>query len=191
MRLRFLPPLAFVLLAVFAVSAPAQTAAAPASKMKVAIVDVLAFRESITELKAKYEKLTAEFQTKYRELDAMQSNIKAKEKVLQENKNLTPQQAAKLNEEFELLKREYNRMLEDSQSQAGKREREETEATYDKLSKYMDQYCTKHGITHVFDAGRLRETGLVVYAAAAANITDDFIKEYNKAHPAQAAAAKP
>ncbi len=191
MRLRFFPPLAFVLLVVLAPSASAQTgAAAPVSKMKIAVVDVLAFRESVTELKAKYEKLTTEFQAKYRELDAMQGNIKAKEKVLQENKNLTPQQAARLNEEFEQLKKDYNRTLEDSQALAGRREREETEATYDKLSKFMDKYCAQHGITHVFDAGRLRETGLVVYAAAAANITEDFIKEYNKAHPAQSAAAK-
>jgi outer membrane protein len=120
----------------------------------------------------------------------MQNNIKAKEKVLQENKTLTPQQAQKLNDEYEQMKRDYNRMLEDAQSLAGRREREETEAIYDKLSKFMDQYCTKLGITHVFDAARLRETGLVVYAAAAANITEDFIKEYNKANPAPAATAK-
>jgi len=191
MRPRFFPPLAFVLLVVFAASASAQTGAgAPASKMKIAVVDVLAFRESVTELKVKYEKLSAEFQPKYRELDAIQNNIKAKEQVLQQNKNLTPQQGAKLNEEYEQIKKDYNRMLEDSQTLAGRREREETEAIYDKLSKFMDKYCSTHGITHVFDAGRLRETGLVVYAAAAANITDDFIKEYNKAHPAQSAAAK-
>jgi Skp family chaperone for outer membrane proteins len=188
MRIRLLAPLA-VLLALGS-GALAQTAAPPAQKTKVAIVDVLSFRENVTELKARYEKLSAEFQPKYRELDAMQNNIKAKEQVLQENKNLTPQQAQKLNDEYEQMKKDYNRMLEDSQSLAGRREREETEATYEKLSKYMDQYCAKHGITHVFDAGRLRETGLVVYAAAAANITEDFIKEYNKAHPAPAAAAK-
>jgi Skp family chaperone for outer membrane proteins len=69
---------------------------------------------------------------------------------------------------------------------ARKREQEETEAIYDKLSKYLDQYCTKHGITHVFDARRLQETGLVVYAATGANITNDFIKEYNKAYPSPA-----
>jgi outer membrane protein len=189
MKLKLFPPLVVLLLAA---SAMAQTGAAPAQvpKMKLAIVDVQAFRESIGELKTKYEKLTVEFQLKYRELDAMQNNIKAKEKVLQENKTLTPQQAQKLNDEYEQMKRDYNRMLEDAQSLAGRREREETEAIYDKLSKFMDQYCTKLGITHVFDAARLRETGLVVYAAAAANITEDFIKEYNKANPAPAATAK-
>ena len=103
---------------------------------------------------------------------------------------MTPQQAAKLTEDMEALKRDYNRTLEDSQGQAQRREREETEAIYDKLSKFMDQYCAKNGITHVFDARRLQETGMVVYAAATANITDDFIKEYNKANPVQAASTK-
>src|SRR5262245_2940522 len=158
-------------------------AGGPVPKMKIAIVDMLAFREKVTELKLKYEKLTTEFQTKYREIDAMQNNIKAKEKVLNENKNLTPQQATKLNEEYEQLKKDYNRTLEDSQTLAGKREREETEAIWDKLSKFMDQYCAKYAITHVFDANRLRDTGIVVYAAAAANITEDFVTEYNKANP--------
>lgn len=179
----------------FAVSGVwAQTAASasggPVPNMKVAIVDVIAFREGITELRAKYEKLQTEFQTRYRELEAMQSKVQSQEKVLNENKTLTPQQAQKLTEEYEQLKREYNRLLEDSQSTAQKREREETEATYDKLSKFMDQYCVKNKITHVFDAQRLRESQIVVYAAAIANITDDFIKEYNKAHPAPAATAK-
>ncbi|MFN0087266.1 MAG: OmpH family outer membrane protein [Blastocatellia bacterium] len=179
----------------FAVSGVWAQTAAPASggpvpNMKVAIVDVIAFREGILELRAKYEKLQTEFQVRYRELEAMQSKIQSQEKVLNENKTLTPQQSQKLNEEYELLKREYNRLLEDSQTTAQKREREETEATYDKLSNFMDQYCVKTGITHVFDAQKLRESQIVVYAAAIANITDDFIKEYNKANPAPAATAK-
>jgi Skp family chaperone for outer membrane proteins len=155
-------------------------------KMKIAIVDVLAFREQVGELKAKYDKLQTEFAPRYQQLESMQTKITAQEKTLTENKSLTPQQAAKLNEEFEQGKKDYQRTLEDSQTMARKREQEETEAIYDKLSKYLDQYCTKHGITHVFDARRLQETGLVVYAATGANITNDFIKEYNKAYPSPA-----
>jgi Skp family chaperone for outer membrane proteins len=191
MKIKFLLALTFMLLASSsAFSQSTAGGAGGATKTKIAIVDVLAFREGVTELKLKYEKLQAEFQPKYRELDAMASNVKAKEQVLAENKNLTPQQAAKLTEEFEILKKAYNRTLEDSQTQAGKREREETEAIYDKLSKFMDQYCGKYAITHVFDASRLRETQLVVYADARTNITEDFVKEYNKANPAPAATAK-
>jgi Skp family chaperone for outer membrane proteins len=181
------------------ISASAQTGgAAPTAsggqipKMKVAIVDVLAFRESITELKAKYDKLQTEFAPRYQELEAMQSKLAAQEKTLAENKNLTPQQAAKLSEEFDQGKKDYQRRLDDAQTLARKREAQETEAISDKLSKFMDQFCQKNGITTVFDARRLQETGIVIYALPAANITDIFIKEYNKANPGPpATAAKP
>jgi Skp family chaperone for outer membrane proteins len=168
---------------------PAATAAAP-TRTKIAIVDVLAFRESVGELKAKYEKLQTEFAPRYREVEAMQNSITTKEKVLGENKNLTPQQAGKLTEEIAQLKKDYERYVQDSQDIAQKRERAETEAIYDKLSKFLEQYCTKHGITQVFDARRLQETNIVIYAAPTANITADFIKEYNKANPGQAASNK-
>ncbi len=190
-RMRTRLPMLITLLLVMGASAMAQGTEIP--KMKIAIVDVLSFREQVGELKAKYDKLQAEFTPKYQELEALQSKLAAQEKTLQTNANLTPQQAAKLTEEFEAGKKEYQRKLEDSQAMARKREEEDTGPIYDKLSKYLDQYCTKHGITHVFDARRLQETGIVVYASSVANITDDFVKEYNKANPAPAAsaAAKP
>ncbi len=173
---------------------PAGAPGGQVPKMKVAIIDVLAFREKVTELKARYDKLQTEFAPKYQEIESLQTKLAAQEKTLAENKNLTPQQAQSLNDTFELGKKEYQRKLEDSQVQARKREQEETEAIYDKLSKYLDQYCTRNGITHVFDARKLQETSMVVYAAPSANITDDFIKEYNKANSTpspSASAAKP
>jgi Skp family chaperone for outer membrane proteins len=187
MKMKILFTLAFLLLA--APGAFAQAAGAAPSKVKIAIVDVLAFREEVHELKAKYDKLQNEFAPKYRDLESMQNKIAAQQKVLDENKNLTPQQAQKLTEEVENLKKDYNRTLQDSQDLARKREQAETETIYDKLSKFLDQYCQKNGITTVFDARRLQETGVVVYAAPAANVTKDFVSEYNKANPVQTAAA--
>jgi len=187
MKMKLMLTLAFLLLT--APGAFAQAAGGTATKVKIAIVDVLAFREEVLELKAKYDKLQTEFAAKYRDLESMQNSIANKQKVLQENKTLTAPQAQKLNDEIEQLKKDYNRTLEDSQAMARKREQAETEAIYEKLSKYLDQYCAKHGITTVFDARRLQETGIVVYAAPAANITKDFVSEYNKANPVQTAAA--
>ncbi len=196
MKIKPLLTIVFLLLAgssAFAQAAGAQTGA-PSSgavpKARIAIVDVLAFREEVLELKARYEKLQAEFAPKYRELEALQNKIAAQEKVLQENKNLTQPQTQKLVEEVEQLKREHNRSLEDSQALATKREKVETEAIYDKLSNFLNQYCAKHSITTVYDARRLQETGVAVYVNPAANITADFIKEYNKANPVQATASK-
>jgi Skp family chaperone for outer membrane proteins len=164
-------------------------------QMKIAIVDSLIFKLKVAELKVKYDKLETEFQSRAQQLQSMQTKLSAQEKTLQEGKNLTPQQASKLSEEIESQKKLYNRTLEDSETAARKREQEETEAIYDKLIKFLDQYCTKNGITAVFDLRRLQETRVVVYAADTANITEDFIKEYNKSNqsaaPAAPAAASP
>ena len=179
----------FLILALLLIVAPgalAQAAADPGAKVKVAMVDVLIFRDEIQELKAKYEKLQTEFAPKARDLESMQTSIANKQKVLQDNKSLTPPQAQKLNDEIEQLKKEYNRSLQDSQDMAQKREQAETGAIYEKLSKFLDGYCSKYGITTVFDARRLQETQVVVYFAPLANITRDFITEYNKANPVAA-----
>lgn len=186
MKMKLLLTMAFLLIT--APGAFAQAAGGGATKVKVAIIDSMVFRDEVLELKAKYEKLQTEFAPKARDLESMQASFANKQKVLQENKSLTPQQAQKLNEEIEQLKRDYTRSAQDSQDLAGKREKAETEQVYEKLSKFLEQYCAKHGITTVFDARRLQETGVVVYAAPTSNITKDFVSEYNKANPVQTAA---
>lgn len=186
MKIKLLLTLALALAAYGGAAAQTST---EAPKAKIAVVDVMAFREGIGELKAKYDKLQTEFAPRYRELEAMQTKLASQEKVLRENQNLTQQQAAKLNDEFQQGKKEYDRLLEDSQTVAQKREEEETGPIKEKLSKFLEQYCAKYNISFVFDGRVLQETGIVVYAAAAANITEDFMKEFNKAYPAPAGAA--
>ena len=185
MKTKLLLTFALVLAATSA--AFAQTGGA--EKTKIAVIDVYAFRDGIGELKVKYEKLQTEFAPRYRELESMQSSLAAKEKVLNESKTLTQPQALKLQQELEEGKRAYQRLVEDSQATAGKREEEETGPIKEKLGKFLETYCQKLGIAFVFDGRQLQETGVVVFADGKANITDDFMKEYNKAYPAPAGAA--
>ncbi|MFN0110037.1 MAG: OmpH family outer membrane protein [Blastocatellia bacterium] len=189
MKTKLLLTLALVLAATGVALAQTGGAQPAATKTKIAIIDVMAFRDGIAELKIKYEKLQAEFAPRYRELESMQSSLAAKEKVLNENQNLTQQQGLKLQQELEEGKRVYQRTVEDAQAIAQKREEEETGPTKEKLSKYLEQYCVGKGIAFVFDGRQLQETGIVIYADGKANITEDFIKEYNKANPAPAGAA--
>jgi Skp family chaperone for outer membrane proteins len=199
MKIKLLLTMAFLLIAGSSVLAqesagsgqaakPGGVSGGPVPKMKIAIVDWQIFKIRVGELKAKYDKLEAEFQGRRQQLQSMQTKLEAQNKTLQEGKNLTPQQTQKLTEDIEQQKKLYNRTLEDSEVEARKREQEETEAIYEKLSKFLDQYCVKNGITTVFDLRRLQETSLVVYAAEPANITEDFIKEYNKSNPSSAPA---
>ena len=186
MKMKLLLTLAFLFLA--APGAFAQAAGGGATKAKVAIIDAMIFRDEVLELKAKYDKVQAEFATKGRDLESMQNSIANKQKVAQENKTLTLQQAQKLNEEVEQLKKEYSRTLQDTQDNYDKRVKAETDDIYEKIFKFIEQYCAKQGITYLFDARRLQETSVAVYFPTAANITKDLISEYNKANPVQTAA---
>ena len=195
MKMKLLLTLAFLIITapgVFAQTAGGgaakPAAGGGATKTKVAIVDSMIFREEVLELKARYDKLQGEFAAKGRDLESMQNAIANKQKVAQENKTLTLQQAQKLNDEIEQLKKEYTRTLQDTQDLYGKREKAETDDVYEKIGKSLEQYCSKHGIATLFDARRLQETGVVVYAVPTSNITKDFITEYNKANPVQTAA---
>jgi Skp family chaperone for outer membrane proteins len=170
MKMKLILTLAFLILAAPGVFA--QAAGGGATKTKVAIIDSMVFREEVLELKAKYDKLQSEFAAKGRDLESMQNSIATKQKVAQENKTLTLQQAQKLNDE----------------DLYGKREKAETDDVYEKIGKSLEQYCGKNGISTLFDARRLQDTGVVVYAVPTSNITKDFISEYNKANPVQTAA---
>lgn len=186
MKMKLLLTLAFLI-----ITAPgvfAQAAGGGATKTKVAMVDSMIFREEVLELKARFDKLQGEFAAKGRDLESMQNAIANKQKVAQENKTLTLQQAQKLNDEIEQLKKEYNRTLQDTQDLIDKRTKAETDDVYEKIGKSLEQYCSKYGIATLFDARRLQETGVVVYFVPPANITRDFITEYNKANPVQTAA---
>ena len=54
---------------------------------------------------------------------------------------------------------------------------------YDKILKYLDTYAKQRGITMVFEATAARETQSIVFRANTVDITQDFIKEYNKQNP--------
>ncbi len=172
------------------VPAPPASSGVSIPKAKIAIIDPDAFREQIEELKQKYEKLQAEFTTHTNELQAMQTTLAAQEKQLTEGRDkMTPQQIRKLSEDYERLKLDLQRKTEDYQDLARKREQEETEAIYQKIQQFLDKYTQQHSITLVLRADVARETGVIVYLAPSANITEDFIKEYNKAYPVVSAAA--
>src|SRR5262249_51347963 len=146
-----------------------QAAASPVPKLRAAIVFIDAFRGDIEELKIKYQKLQTEFDPRGRELQSMQTNLEAKEKVLADagSKNMTPQQQRRLADEYDALKREFDRKKEDSQTLARKREEEETAAIYDKLNQFLSRYAAQRGITVVIEGSAAQRSGVLVYAAPA------------------------
>lgn len=170
-------------------TAPAASAAgADLPKPKIAFVNTAAFAEGIGELKVLYDKMSAEFAPRMSELGSMKSAIEAKQEQLEKNgAKMTPQQSRKLQEDIEQLTKEGKRKQEDYQADIQKREEEVTGATYGKVNEFLNKYVTEKGITIVFSTMTVAEANLILYIDPKAEITQDFIASYNKAHPAPAA----
>ena len=170
-------------------AAPATTSAsADLPKPKIAFVNTAAFREYINELKPIYEKLGGELTPRETELASIKSSIDAKQEQLDKNgAKLTPAQARKLQEDVEQLRKEGQRKLEDYQEFAQKKEGELTGASYTKIMEYLNKYVAEKGITIVFSTLQVAEANLIVYMDAKADVTQDFIANYNKANPVAAA----
>lgn len=170
-------------------TAPAASAAgADLPKPKIAFVNTSAFAEGIGELKILYDKMSAEFAPRMSELSSMKSAIEAKQEQLNKNgAKLTPQQARKLQEDIEQLTKDGKRKQEDSQADIQKREEELTGAAYGKVNEFLNKYVAEKGITIVFSTMAVAEANLILYIDPKAEITQDFMASYNKAHPAPTA----
>jgi len=170
-------------------NAPATPApAGPVPMAKIAMLDLAVLRDGVAELKQRYEKLNAEFASRGNELTSMQTSLEAKAKMLSDTSKMTQQQVAKLSDEYQSLKKELERKQEDYEALANKRAKEETDPVYTKVLGFLETYSKQRGITIVFEATAARETQSIVFRAEPVDITDDFIKEYNKANPVAPAA---
>jgi hypothetical protein len=60
----------------------------------------------------------------------------------------------------------------------------------DKINKFFDQYCQQRNIIMVLERQVAESSNLLVWNTPIAEITDDFMNEYNKAHPSTPAGPK-
>ncbi len=178
---------AAVAFAAFAIMAQTQTrpAGAPAN---IAIIDSSAFSDEKTgiarvmlamqQIEAKFTPIRTEIRGMRERLNTMRADIQ-KKRLVQDVK-LTAQQA----EEADRLEVQIKRKAEDAQGNYQK----ESLAVLDPLQKdignALTAYAQAKGITLLIDANRVP----IIYAASSLDITKDFIADYNRTHPAGAAA---
>ena len=178
---------AAVAFAAFAILAQTQTrpAGAPAN---IAIIDSSAFSDEKTgiarvmlamqQIEAKFTPIRTEIRGMRERLNTMRADIQ-KKRLVQDVK-LTAQQA----EEADRLEVQIKRKAEDAQGNYQK----ESLAVLDPLQKdignALTAYAQAKGITLLIDANRVP----IIYAASSLDITKDFIADYNRTHPAGAAA---
>jgi outer membrane protein len=159
---------------------------------KLAYINTGKFSSDINELKAKLEGLNAEFDPKKKEVQSEEDALNnLKNKINTQGAAVSVQVRAQWVDEATDKEKTLNRKKEDYNAIGQRRLAEVTQPIYDKVGKFLEGYCQQRGIVMVLEGGAAQQAGILLFASQATDITDDFIKEYNKANPASGGAAAP
>lgn len=184
-------------------SRPATTASAPTgggasnaptggtgAEGKLAYINTSKFSSDIGELNVKITALNAEFEPKKKEVQVEDDALGAlKDKIQKQGATVSVQVRTQWVEEATDKEKVLTRKKEDYNQIGTRRLQEVTQPIYDKVGRFLESYCQQRGIVMVLEGGAAQQAGILLFAAQATDITDDFIKEYNKANPAPGAAA--
>ena len=192
-------PLAFAICALFTLVAFAQTTPQPprsapqnptasggggGAQGKIAFINTAAFRIGIGEFKTTLEALNKEFEPQNKELEGLQKQIEdLKNKVQNEGAKAQPSVRDGWIEQGTQLEKTLKRKTEDYQTLFQRRGQEIVGPVMDRINKFFDQYCQQRNIVMVLERQVADSSNLLVWMAPPAEITEDFMSEYNKAHP--------
>jgi outer membrane protein len=175
-----------------ATSQPAAgSTAAPSLTGKIAVIDSAFFADEktgIARVVNAMKGINAQFQPQSTELQGMQTRYNALADEIQKTGAVaSPQTIAAKQEQLAQLKTDMERKAQDAQAAVEKRQREVLGPLQDDVYNALQTYAQQRGIAIVIDSNRVP----VLYVADSVDITRDFITEYNRTHPATAAAVTP
>ncbi len=171
-----------------ATSPPAETRApggGTGADGKVAILFFGQFRQGIDELKVKLDALNAELEPKRKDIQALDDELnKLKNKIQTQGTTVSPQVRNQWVEDAGEKEKVLKRQAEDFEAFAQRRFGEVSQPVYEKIQKNIASYSQQHGIVMVLEGSQSFQAGVMLWSAPATDITDDFMKEYNKTNPA-------
>jgi outer membrane protein len=157
---------------------------------KVAILSTAQFSQGIDELRVKLEALNVELEPKRKEIKVLEDELNnLKNKIQTQGTTVSPQVRNQWVEEATEKERQYKRRAEDYQQIAQKQFGVVSQPVSEKIKKFLESYCKQHGIVVVIEDGAASEAGVLIWFVPTTNITDDFMKEYNKANPVAGSSA--
>ena len=172
-----------------AASAPA---AANVPDSKIAFINTEAFGDEkvgITRFVNAIRSLEKEFQPRQTELNNMQTRLKTLADDIQKLSGanvVDPNTIRVKQEEAEQLQRDMKRKKEDADAAFQKRYETVVSPISQDIVKSLGEFATSRGITMMFDISKLAPA--VLTANPAMDLTQAFIAEYNRTHPATASA---
>lgn len=151
---------------------------------KVAVINTQVFPGQIGELKVKYDQVNTQFKDRFQKLQTLAEQLKGMENDLRTKQNvLTADKYQELQASYTETKKRGEREQEDLNSDAEKALDASTKPIRDKLSQFLNTYATQRNIVLVINLAGAAQTGSLAYWNPGADITEDFVTEYNKANP--------
>lgn len=181
--------LAAVAVAFMGVSAGAQQATqagvgAALPDGKIAVVNTQAFPAGIGELKQKYDAVEKQLAPRYQQLQTLETQLKQLENDIKVKcPQLTPDKCQELQNNYEDIKKKGQRDFEDLKAESDRALDTATKPVRDKLYQFLNNYASQRGVVMVINLAGAAQSGTLAYWNPGADITDDFISEYNKANP--------
>jgi len=173
---------AAVALAAFTILAQTQTR--PATPANVAIIDSSAFSDEKTgiarviaagqQIQVKFEPLRNEITSMRQRLATMRSDLQ-KKSAIQDAAT-----TAKQTDEADQLEIQIKRKSEDAQAILQRERQAVLDPLEQDIGNALKAYAQSHAVTLLIDANRVP----ILYAASSLDITQDFINDYNRTHPA-------
>ncbi|HEX5735009.1 MAG TPA: OmpH family outer membrane protein [Blastocatellia bacterium] len=171
-----------------ATGSPGQAGAAPAllPKGKIAIINSLYFQDNIGEIKSKVETLNRQFEPRMKEIQGLRDRITALETTIDTQRKSGALQAtreAEMIEQLEQMKLDYKRRGEDLQAEGNRVSEQAIAPINAKVARFLQEYAQKRGIILLINIANEAQARTVVWFDRRADVTQDFIVEYNKANP--------
>jgi Skp family chaperone for outer membrane proteins len=159
-------------------------AANPPATFNVKVINTQYFPGNINELRAKYELLNNEFKPQADKVQSIQQQMGQIESEIQTQGNIMKQEAvAAKSAQYEKLKLDLKQLQERSQADYEARMKEVVGPIFDKIDKFLENYAQQRSISLILDASNNQQNPILAFVGADADITQDFISEYNKVNP--------
>ena len=157
---------------------------------KIAVINTQAFPEAIGELKQKYDQVGNQFKPQQQKLQDDDARLKSMENDLRTKGSVLPaDKYQQLQQDYAEFKKRFDRDVEDTKAAIDRSVENQTKPVRDKLYQFLQTYATQRGIVMILNLAGAAQTGTLAYWNPGADITDDFIAEYNKANPVPGGAA--
>ena len=140
-------------------AAPAAAAGGTGAEGKVAYINTAQFRIGINELKVRLDTLNSEFEPKKKEIQALEEEVNnLKNKIQSQGSTVSVQVRNQWVEEATEKEKLLKRRAEDYEALGQKRLGEVSQPVYEKVGKFLEQYCTQRGIVLVLEGGAAQHT---------------------------------